>query len=220
MCRSKGGGGDNGASAREAARQAQQDAAIAQIDELFGVRGANAAQKKAEREAQYSKVRDDVINYYRPDLDRQKAEAERALKFSLAGRGLTGGSAEIDQRSNMQDRYLRGVMALTNKGDAAANEMRGADSRTRLDMIGRINAGADAGTALNSSMNEMTANANAARDAALGQGVGSFFDDMLFLQRAKSDYLSGQQLQQSMSPYFSPKTSTSGSSGTRIKVGS
>lgn len=219
MCRSKGGGGDNGASAREAERQRQQDAAIAQIDELFGVRGSNAAQKKAEREAQYSTVRDDVIKYHRPDLDRQKADAERALKFSLASRGLTGGSAEVDQGADLQDRYLRGVLALTNKGDAAANEMRGADSRTRLDMIGRINAGADAGTALSSSVNEMAANANAARDAALGQGVGSFFDDMLFLQRAKSDYLSGQQLQQSLSQYFTPKTSTSGSSGQRIKVG-
>lgn len=218
MCGGGGGKGDNGASAREAARQAQQDAAIAQIDELFGVRGANASQQKAAREAQYSTVRDDVINYHRPDLERQKTDAERALKFSLAGRGLTGGSAEVDQSSDMQDRYLRGVMALTNKGDSAANEMRGADSRTRLDMIGRVNAGADAGTALNSSVNEMAANANAARDAAMSQGVGSFFDDMLFLQRAKGEYLNGQQLQQSMSPYFSPKTSTSGAGGTKTKA--
>lgn len=217
MCGGGGGKGDNGAAAREAERQAKQDAAIAQIDELFGVRGASAAQKKAAREAQYSTVRNDVINYHRPDLDRQKEDAARALKFSLAGRGLTGGSVEVDQGSDLQDRYLRGVMALTNKGDSAANEIRGADSRTRLDMISRINAGADAGTALNSSVSEMAANAAAARDAAMGQGVGNFFDDMIFLQRARGDYLNGQQMQQSMSPYFSPKTSTSGASGVRNK---
>lgn len=219
MCGGGGGGGDNGAAAREAQRQARQDAAIAQIDELFGVRGTKAAQNKAARDSLYSKVRDDVIAYHRPDLDRQKTDSARALKFSLADRGLTGGSVEVDQNRDLQDRYLRGVLALTNKGDSAANEIRGADSRTRLDMIGRINAGADANTAVSSAMNEMSSNINNARDAAMGQGVGSFFDDMIFLQRAKQNYVSDQKLQAMMGQYFPTNTNTSGTNGTKTTAG-
>lgn len=215
-----GGKGDGGAAAREAARQAKQDEAIARIDELFGVRGAQAAQNKAARDALYGTVRNDVIGYFRPELDKQKTDAERAMRFSLASRGLTGGSVDVDQSRELQDRYLRGVLAVTNKGDAAANEMRGADSRTRLDMISRINAGADAGTAVSSAMNEMTANANSARDAAFGQNLNSFFDDLIFLQRAKSDYLNNQTLQNSFGNYFrAPSGGGSAAGGEVTKAG-
>lgn len=208
-----GGGGDNGAAAREAERQRQQDEAIAKIDELFGIRGANAQANKEARDATYGTVRSDVINNFMPDLDKQKADSARATKFSLASRGLTGGSVDVDQNQELQDRYLKGILAVTNKGDAAANDIRSADSRTRLDMIGRINAGADANTATSSAINEMAANSNAARDAAVGQNLNSFFDDMVFLQRAKSDYLNGQTLQNQLKPYFSSNTSTTGSQG-------
>lgn len=216
MCRS-GGGGDNGASAREAARQAQQDEAIAKIDELFGIRGANANANRAARDAIYGTVRNDVINNFMPDLNKQKADSERETKFSLASRGLTGGSVDVDQNQELQDRYLKGILAVTNKGDAAANDIRSSDSKTRLDMIARINAGADANTAVSSAVNEMTANANTARDSAVGQNLNSFFDDMIFLQRAKSDYLNGQALQQQTQPYFSSNTSTTGSQGQKTR---
>lgn len=216
MCRG-GGGGDNGASAREAARQAQQDEAIAKIDELFGIRGANANANRAARDAIYGTVRNDVINNFMPDLNKQKADSERETKFSLASRGLTGGSVDVDQNQELQDRYLKGILAVTNKGDAAANDIRSSDSKTRLDMIARINAGADANTAVSSAVNEMTANANTARDSAVGQNLNSFFDDMIFLQRAKSDYLNGQALQQQTQPYFSSNTSTTGSQGQKTR---
>lgn len=213
MCGGGGGGGDGGAAQREAARQAKQDEAIAKIDELFGISGAGAAQNKMARNALYGQVRNDVIGYFRPELEKQKTDAERSTRFSLAERGLTGGSVDIDQNKELQDRYLKGVLAVTNKGDAAANEMRGADSRTRLDMISRINAGADAGTAVSSAMNEMAANANSARDQAFGQNLNSFFDDMLFLQRAKTDYLNNQQLQNTFSNYFRAPTGGGSSTG-------
>ena len=215
-----GGGDDGGAADRERARQARQDAAIAQIDNLFGVRGADAQANKAAREKTYGTVRDDVINFHRQDLDKQNVDAQRNTKFSLAERGLTGGSVDIDTGRELQDRYLKGVMDVTNKGDAAANDMRSADTRTRLDMVGRINAGADASTALNGAVGEMAANASRARDTALSQGAGSFFDDVAFLQRARSDYLNGQQLQQTLGQYFPNKTSTSGTSGVVTKIGS
>lgn len=245
-----GGGDDGGAAQRETARQAKQDDAIRQIDELFGIdrdygtttrsripgsgvipdwqyttsdsTGAKtkAQANKAEREKMYGTVRDDVINFHRQDLDKQSVDAKRNGKFSLAEHGLTGGSVDIDLGRELQDRYLKGVMAVTNKGDAAANDMRGADTRTRLDMVGRINAGADASTALNGAVGEMAANASNARDSALAQASGSFFDDVAFLQRARSDFINGQQLQQTMGQYFPGKTSTSGSGGMVTKVGS
>ncbi|MBT9169236.1 MAG: hypothetical protein DDT19_02590 [Syntrophomonadaceae bacterium] len=214
--------GDGGAAAREDARQEQQRIAIARINEIFGIEGGGAdsvlaSDNRRDREALYGTVRGDVINYNRLGLDRQKADARRDVRFSLAERGLTGGSVDIDQNRELQDRYMRGVLDITNRGDAAANQIRSADERTRLDMISRINAGADAGAVTAGAMNALEGNARAARDEALGQNSRRFFDDVAFLQRARSDYVSGQELQRTLAPFFRAPSRAAGAG--KITIG-
>lgn len=221
MCGSSS-GGDGGASRREAERQAKMDAATAQIDTLFGIEGGNTArgydpsrakQNRLGRESLYGTVRSDVIKNFMRDLFEQHRNAGRQRVFSLADRGLTGGSVDIDTGQELQNRLNKGTLAVANKGDAAANEMRSMDGRTRLDILSRIQAGADAGTAMNSAVAEMGNNLNRARDSALGNNLNDFFGDLMFLQRARNDYLSGQRLQNALGNYFSPSTSTTGAGG-------
>lgn len=222
MCDSKGGGGDGGAAEREAARQAQLDRATAQIDTLFGIENGNAqhgynaaqaANNKRGREALYSGVRGDVVKHFMGDLMEQHRNAGRSRVFSLADRGLTGGSVDIDTAQELQNRLNKGTIAIANKGDAAANDMRSMDGRTRLDILSRIQAGADAGTATNSAVNEMNNNLRGARDSALGQNLNDFFGDLMFLQRARNDYLAGQRMNEVVGSYFNPGFSTTGKSG-------
>ncbi len=186
-------GGDGGYSRRQEEDEQRKAEARAKINEIFGVSagarpvaydgegqpidtGADPAIANREGLAKlYSKVRTDAFTGMRRQLDEQKTDRSRNLKFELFARGLRGGSADIDQNANLNRAYVDGVAQLGARADGIATDLRTSDEKTRLGLLSGIDSGMDQGSALSSAVQQMRDNS----DRAYAQAQGSAIGDML-----------------------------------------
>ena len=170
MCGS-GGGGDGGAAAREAERQKKQDEAIARLNVLFGYGDSEDAKNNADTRARtYQGLGDAVRGYYENQLTQQRLDAERGSKFSLARRGLRGGSVNNDIMADIGERSDRAMIDIGNRADAAVTRLKAADEQARIDLISRIRAGMSGDAAIQSANQQMQ---NAVDDIRSNAKMGS-----------------------------------------------
>lgn len=160
--------------------QAGYDAALAETSQ-------ENALTKSMREGYYSNAGQDVFNFKKTDLDRNKAKADRELKFQLARTGQLGGSLQIDQNNEVADNYNRGLLDIGNLKQSTINNARANDETSRIDLVGRIRAGMNQADALNAASSQQQSNLNQARDTALGQTITDYFSGMKYLQ-GKNQY--------------------------------
>jgi len=153
-----------------------------------GLHRAEAEANKAKREASYRTLGNDVMAARMPQLDKQREQAARLLKDQLARTGQVGGSLALDQGAEITDNYGRGVLDMENQKEAAINTGRAQDEQTRIDLITRIRAGMDQGSALASAASQTQSNIAQTRDSALAQNMQDYFSGM--------GYLYGQNQQQ------------------------
>lgn len=85
-------------------------------------------------------------DFYTGDLNRQKADTDRQLRFALARGGLTGGSTQIDQQRRFADDYARGLLTVEQKAQGAGAGIRAADQDARARLISLATSGLDATT--------------------------------------------------------------------------
>lgn len=128
-------------------------------------------------------VGNDVFNFHKERLDDSRDQAERSLRFQLARQGQFGGSLDVDQNSELAKGYNNGLLDTRNIADAARNDALARDDQTRIDLINRINAGMDEGSALASAKSQMQSNINQARDNALSQSLGDAFGNVALLKK-------------------------------------
>lgn len=166
------GGGNSAAKAAnqaEAQRQANIKATQARVNGVF-----NSPQRQADINDFVSATRD----YYGQDLDRQKADADRGLKFALARGGLTGGSTQVDQQRLLGENYTRGVLSAEQKAQGAGASLQAADQDARARLISLATSGLDATTAAQQSAASLQTNLQAGKSAAqigtLGDVFGNF----------------------------------------------
>ena len=138
----------------------------------------------------YDTVSNDAFNFHRQRLDDDRDQAERSLRFQLARQGQFGGSLDVDQNSELSKGYNNGLVDARNMADAARNDASARDDQTRIDLINRINAGMDAGSAIASANSQMQSNINQARDNALSQSLGDAFGNVALLKK-QWDYQQG-----------------------------
>jgi len=197
-----GGGGDGGASEREAQREAAMSDAISKINVLFGVDpnngtaahspadGAVAPQdnsvvegsspipkwqeNKTAIDANLATTKDDIMKYFMTELDDQKIDEERLLKQNLARNGQLGSSVDIDAQAEIADKYDKGVFSLRNRADADVTGIRASDEKSRLSLIDRIRGGMDSQSAIAGAINQMTNSTAQAQQTALSDGVGDY----------------------------------------------
>lgn len=167
------GGSNDSAQKAAQAQQQQQQAAIAQsqaqINSIF-----NNPQRQADI--------DDFVNatrqYYQQDLDKQKAQADRSLKFALAKAGLTGGSEQVDQQEQLGEAYAKGQLQAEQKALGAGANLQDADEQARQRLIALATSGLDATNAGMQSAQALQTDLQSARagvDAnALGDVFGTF----------------------------------------------
>ena len=132
---------------------------------------------KGLREDLYAGNRDAVLDVNTIKLDRDLSNSERQLKFALGRSGLFAGSEDIAQRGKQREAYDTGVLQSTSLADQSAAGFRGADERTRLDVISQIESGIDSGTALNNAQRGLELSAQNADANAKGNIIGNVFDD-------------------------------------------
>ena len=138
----------------------------------------------------YDTVGNDTFNYHAQRLNDSRDQAERSLRFQLARQGQFGGSLDVDQNSELAKGYNNGLMDARNLSDAARNDAMARDDQTRIDLINRVNAGMDEGSALASASSQMQSNINQARDQALSQSLGDAFGNVALLKK-QWDYQQG-----------------------------
>jgi len=173
-----GGGGAGAADRHEQERQAQIARTTGAIRGIFEQPG---------REDAYATHRRDVADLNTQELNRSRAEADRQLRFDLARRGTAGGSDEIHQRGELEDRYTRGATDVSDYADQAAASLRGADERAKLDLIRDAQAGLDTGSAERAALDALSVNMAGAQSAGRLGHLGDLFADLAYNQRAGAE---------------------------------
>ena len=130
------------------------------------------------RDKLYADQRTAVYDLNKREVDRQAAEAERLNRFGLARTGLLGGSVNVDSVADLDRRTNEGLMRAGGIAQAAADELKANDERTRISLISTAQSGIDTGAAAQQALSGLEANARQASGARVGATVGSLFNDL------------------------------------------
>lgn len=165
------GGGGSSRAADEANRQEQQrQAAIrgtqARVNQVF-----DSPQRGADISDFVGAMRD----YYQQDLDRQKVDTDRQLRFAMARGGLLGGSVNVDTQKQFGEQYGRGLLDVERRAQGAGAELEAADQDARARLISLATSGLDATTAASQAAAAMRTNLAAGKSQAQAQGLGDAF---------------------------------------------
>lgn len=199
-------GSSNNRAADEANRQEQERrAAIAatqgRINQVFD---------NPQRAADIADFVDATRSYYGGELNRQKADSDRELRFGLARGGLFGGSTQRDQQQRMGEDYSRGLLRVDQMALGAGGQLEAADQDARGRLIQLATSGLDATTAAQQSAAALRSNLQAARPGEmLGQGMNFFTAAKSFSDQARDAAERRRGLRDSgFSPYLAtPSTS-------------
>lgn len=162
-----------------------QAAQALSLDQQNAATRTEAERAKAERDAEYQRIRDSVLAFNQQKLSADKEPAQRNLKFALLRSGNSGGSVDIDQNNLLRRKEDEGVLQAQNAADAAALNARTSDEQARLNLLSRVDAGLDQGSAIagtNAQLQNSAANAIA---QAKGQTIGNVFDNAGLLYQAQ-----------------------------------
>ena len=173
------GGGGSSSSERIARQQEQREQErLATIRQ--GTGAVNSIFDNPNREAEINEVLAARRGLYGDELGRQKADADRQLKFALARSGLAGSRQSVDSSRRLGDAHQRGTVDAENRALSSANDLRMADEDARAQLIAMVQSGADVTTASNAAMARMQQNVAGARTSgnvsALGDVFGGFSD--------------------------------------------
>jgi hypothetical protein len=142
---------------------------------------ARALEKKYRtggREAMYADRAGAVKSVNLRELDRQAGDSRRNLKFNLARAGLAGGSSDVDSQAELARRYNEGTLKVSQLADEAGSDLRMADERARMSLIGQAQAGLDATSATQLALKNLEANSAAAQAVGQYQSLGDLMSDL------------------------------------------
>lgn len=151
---------------QEAQRQRQITASTGRINNVFD---------NPDRQAQYGQLVNDTQQFYQSDLDRQKGDTDRKLKFAMARSGQTGGSVAADTNQRVGEDYLRGTVEASRRAQQAGAGLRQSDEQARASLLAMAQSGLDATTAASRSAESMQNNLMAGRAGATANQLGDMF---------------------------------------------
>lgn len=178
------------AAAAEKARQAAIAATQGRVNAVF-----DSPARDAEIERAVAGRRDLDTR----ELNREKANTDRQLKFALARNGQIGGSTQIDKGKEFAESYSRGLLNVERGAQGFGAGIRGADQDSRARLISLATAGLDATTGAQQAAEAMRVNlqaGNADRNASGVADAFAGFSDFLkrsreMADRRKADSVSG-----------------------------
>ncbi len=154
------------AEAAERERQAQIRGSVGRINEAFD---------NPNRQREIGDYLGATRQFYMNDLNRQKGETDRNLKFAMARSGQTGGKVAIDSAARVGQDYNRGVIESDRRAQSAAADLRSQDESSRLGLIQMAQSGLDATTGSSRALSALRNNLQAGRSTATAQGLGDAF---------------------------------------------
>lgn len=165
-----GSGGNNraqrAAERAEAERQQQISSGTAELNRIFG---------SPERERQIGDVLDATREKFMMDLDRQKVDTDRNLKFAMARGGLSGGSLAADKGREVGETYIRGRTEAERKAQGVASDIRLTDQASKQNLLAMIQSGLDMNTASMQATQSLQNNLASARSGASMGALDNMF---------------------------------------------
>ena len=174
------GGGDKAARRAEAAeieRKQQVAAATGAIDRAFAGRGSQLTDFVTALREQFGS-----------EARRQKKDADRNLKFSLARGGLTGGSAAADIGTQLGDEFQRGILKGERLSQSALADLRSADESSRARLVALAQGGASVTSSANRAASALRTNIAGAKSVSGIESLGDIFGDVrgLFVEQQEA----------------------------------
>ena len=154
------------AEAAEAQRQAQIRGSVSRINEAFD---------NPNRQREIGDYLGATRQFYMNDLNRQKGETDRNLKFAMARSGQTGSKVAIDNAARVGQDYNRGVIESDRRAQSAAADLRSQDESSRLGLIQMAQSGLDATTGSSRALSALQNNLQAGRATSTAQVLGDAF---------------------------------------------
>lgn len=166
------------AEAAEAERQARIAASVGRINTAFD---------NPQRAQELGDYLGATRQFYMDDLNRQKGDTDRNLKFAMARNGQTGGSVSIDNARRVGEDYTRGVVEADRRAQSAVADLRSQDEQSRLGLISMAQSGLDATTASSRALSALQNNIQAGRATSTAQGIGDAFGSFANLYRRSQE---------------------------------
>ena len=192
---------------REKYYQAEMAKLLSGVD--MSSQSAEAKKNAAARQAGYDQIRASNMAILQDDIDRNRNDASRLLKFGLSRSGLSGGSVDIDENRNLTDANQRSIIQANQLSDNQVQQVRAKDESDYATAIQKIDAGLDADTAITTATQAVKNN----RDQAISDPTSSSLNNLFAsIGNAWSNYQYGQG---SANPYGKSTaiSSTGGSKG-------
>ena len=170
---------------------------------------AEAKTNAAARQAGYNQIRSSNMAILQDDINRNRNDAARLLKFGLSRSGLSGGSVDIDENRNLTDANQRSIIQANQLSDNQVQQVRAKDESDYATAIQKIDAGLDADTAITTATQAVKNN----RDQAISDPTSSSLNNLFAsIGNAWSNYQYGQA---AANPYgrSTAISSTGGSKG-------
>lgn len=158
----------------ERERQARIASTVSRINQVYD---------NPSREAEIGDFLNATRQYYRDDLDRQKGDTDRQLRFAMARSGQTGGSVAFDNAKRVGQEYTRGVLEADRRAQAAAADIRAGDEESRLRLIQMAQAGLDTTTASQQAASALRNTLQSGRATATAEGLGDVFGSFADIYR-------------------------------------
>lgn len=163
-------GGSDKAQKQAQAAESQKQASIANTQASV-----NAVFNDPRRESDIADYVGAMREYWGQDLDRQKADTDRSMRFALARNGQIGGSTQIDQQSRFADDYAKAALQIEQKAQGAGASLRTQDQDARARYIALATSGLDATTAAQQSAAAMRANLEAGKSGSMMASLAPMF---------------------------------------------
>lgn len=173
--RFKGGGKGKDPSAYQRQLEAQKEA---NRQAYYKGTGWQNPENTAAREKQYGQMEQDIINFHRQQLDKERGESQRQMGFNMARSGQSGGSQQAYDQSMMDETYQKGLADIAAKAKAAVAQARSGGESAFNRGLQQINSGADATTQISSAMSDMANSMANALEGAKGGSWSGFFGNL------------------------------------------
>lgn len=168
----------NKANQAEGLRQSNINRSVQQINQIYG---------SPQREADINDFLSASRSFYRQNLDRQKATADRSLKFAMARNGQTGGSVSVDANRQLGEDFQRGVLSADRLAQGAANDLRNADEQSRMNLISLAQSGADTTAGGSRAAESLRANLAGANSQLSADALGDVFSGVGTIAKTSRD---------------------------------
>lgn len=186
---------------REEQRQADIKTGLTSINDQF----------KGFNDAFYKTRENNILDYYKPQLDTQFDKAKDQLTYAFARAGTLNSTAAADRNADLKTQYDLQNAGLVSNAKSDANNLRASVNNQQQNLISQLNASADANQAAN---NATAATSQIYQNQPTYSLLGDIFGG---LTSGIGNWINANQNASYRQTYFGP--TSAGGSGSQRTVG-